>query len=463
MSVKQGWIETAKAVYMIGIGGIGMSALARYFKGRNIRVSGYDKTETALTQQLIEEGIEINYTDDPAKAPTDVDVVIYTPAIPAGHLELKYYRDHHYPVLKRSEVLEEISKSSFNICIAGTHGKTTISTMVAHLLRDSGYGCNAFLGGIAANYNSNFWADPNNCAVMEADEFDRSFLRLHPDVAIISAIDADHLDIYGDASQVEEAFIDFSKRLSKDGLLITKKGLSRENDFIHPRHWTYSRDNESATVYAKKLRVESGRYYFDATLNGVLIEDLCLPMGGLHNVENCLAAIAVAEDLKISHDKIRAALLNFKGVRRRFEYIVRTDAADYIDDYAHHPEELNALISGVRSLYKNEKLVLLFQPHLFTRTRDFADGFAEALDRADEVVLLPIYPARELPIDGITTEWLTEKMKNANRSVVSLEQVPQWVKEKLKSETEKLVIVTAGAGNIDTLITPIKEILTTKN
>jgi len=431
-----------------------MSALARYFHSKNIKVSGYDKTETTLTKQLQQEGIAIHYEDNIDLIDKDANVVVYTPAIPAEHKELNYYKINKYEVVKRSDVLQWITEASFNICVAGTHGKTTITSMIAHILRDSGYGCNAFLGGIAANYNTNFWSSENNVVVVEADEYDRSFLKLSPNIAIITAMDADHLDIYGTAKEVENAFIQFSQKVKDDGCLISKYGLKRAAEFSVPDRCTYSFNNTLANIYATDLKVENGSYRFNIVNDFWTLNDVVLHMGGLHNIENVLAAIGVAKYLKINDDKIKAAVASFKGVKRRFEYVLKNDKHVLIDDYAHHPDELKALISGVRSIYPNEKLTLIFQPHLYSRTKDFADDFAKVLDSADEVILLPIYPARELPIAGVTSELILNKMKLNNKQVLSKETMLAFIEE-----TKPTLIVMAGAGDIDVLVNKVKNIV----
>ena len=367
--------------------------------------------------------------------------------------------------MKRSEVLGLITNSSFNICVAGTHGKTTISTMIAHILRHSGYGCNAFLGGISVNYNSNYWSDKRNVCVVEADEYDRSFLRLRPNIAVISAMDADHLDIYGTAEAVEQAFIDFSGCLKPDGLLLSHKGLKREADLKGDRRQTYGivpmpPGDESrqalADFRATDITIDQGDYLFRVESEDWSIDRVMLPMGGRHNVENATAAIAVAHTLGIPGDQIVAAVAAFRGVKRRFEYIVKSARRVYVDDYAHHPEELRALISGARELFGGMKCTVIFQPHLFTRTRDFADGFAESLDLADEVYLLPIYAAREKPIAGVTSELIAGKMKKAKVTLIDKTAVlPALKKEDIE------LLITAGAGDIDTLVEPLRQWMTT--
>lgn len=457
-------INNIKEIYFIGIGGIGMSALARYFKSLGKKVSGYDKTETGLTKQLEREGITVHYEDNIALAPKETDIVVYTPAIPKDHKELVYYQQHNYDILKRSDVLGMITGNSFNICVAGTHGKTTITTMVAHILRHSGYGCNAFLGGIAANYNSNFWSSERNVCVVEADEYDRSFLKLNPDIAVISAMDADHLDIYGTAEQMQEAFIAFAGKLKKGGVLFSKWGLERSGELKTDRHFTYSVNSDKADIYATNIRISEGGYIYNVKRKEWELEDIELYMGGLHNIENSVAAIGIANELGIEDTKIKAAVADFRGVKRRFEYIVPLTGSDsvvYVDDYAHHPAELQALLSGAKQLFAGRKCTIIFQPHLFSRTKDFADEFAASLDIADEVILLPIYPARELPVEGVTSKMIYERMKNKHVQLLSKEALLSWIQQEYKNRTNGLLI-TAGAGDIDKLIEPIKEIITRK-
>ncbi len=447
-------LNEIRKIYFIGIGGIGMSALARYFLARGTEVSGYDKTATPLTKELEASGISIHYEERVDLVPKDTDAVVYTPAIPAQHAELVFYRENNYTVVKRSDVLQWITEGSFNICVGGTHGKTTVTSMTAHLLRHSGYGCNAFLGGIAANYGTNFWSSERNVVVVEADEYDRSFLKLVPDVAIITSMDPDHLDIYGTPEEVENAFVQFSQKVKPGGCLITKKGLSRESALTAAHHYTYSFENTDSDVYASDIEVKNGSYHFDVICKDWTIKDVVLHMGGLHNIENAIAAITVARYLSIDDDKIKAAVADFKGVRRRFEYALKNEQHVLIDDYAHHPEELRALLSGVKSIFPGEKIVLVFQPHLFSRTKDLADEFATSLDMADEVILLPIYPARELPMEGVTSELLLHKMSVPQKQVLQKEEMKQWI-----SKHQPKLVVMAGAGDIDALVNPVKELL----
>jgi UDP-N-acetylmuramate--alanine ligase len=448
-------IDDIKKAYFVGIGGIGMSALARFLHARGVEVSGYDRVSTELTKTLEQEGIAIQYIDDAAGLESNYDVVVYTPAIPKENKILKSLLSNGLSVIKRSDLLEMVSRDTFNICIAGTHGKTTVSTMVSHILRHSGYGCNAFLGGISSNYNTNFWSNPRPVCVIEADEYDRSFLKLIPDIIGITSMDPDHLDIYGTVKEMEDSFISFTQKLKSSGLLITKKGLAREGDFVQKQHSTYHLNDIVADVYATDLKIVNGAYSFNVVGNKWQINDVRLNMGGMHNVENSLLAIAIAKQLGIEDQKIISAVDSFKGVKRRFEYVVRTEEHLYIDDYAHHPEELRALITGIRSLHPEKKLTIIFQPHLYSRTRDLAEGFAQSLDLADEIWLLSIYPARELPIPGVESSLISAKMK---KEVIHLDQADLMLK--IKRELPEL-LVTAGAGDIDKLIQPIKTILTT--
>ena len=453
-------LQSIREVYFIGIGGIGMSAVARYFHAHGVKVSGYDKTSTPLTQELENDGMHVHYEEQVDSVPANPDLVVYTPAIPETHAELQWYRGQGKQVVKRSDVLQIISAGSFNLCVAGTHGKTTISTMLAHLLRDSGFGCNAFLGGISVNYGTNFWSDTKNVCVIEADEYDRSFLKLSPDVAIITAMDADHLDIYGTAADVEQAFIDFSSKVRAGGLLIRHFGLTRGKELKADNVWTYSLQNESADVYAENLRMDHGGYVFDVKLPSGRIPQVQLNMGGMHNVENALAAIAAASSLNIEAERIRQAVASFRGVKRRFEYQVKTQNIIYIDDYAHHPEELQALLKGARTLFRETKCTVLFQPHLYSRTNDFASGFAAALDMADEVILLPIYPARELPVEGVTSAMIAKKMQRAKVTVMDRQAFLDWMDNdyvKTAGREYGSLFITAGAGDINTLVPVIKK------
>lgn len=447
-------LSKIKKVYFIGIGGIGMSALARYFVSKDIMVSGYDKTSTPLTKELENCGINIHYDANVDLIPKDADVVVYTPAIPELHAELVYYRENNFKVVKRSDVLQWITESSFNICIAGTHGKTTISTMIAHILRHSGYGCTAFLGGISNNYNTNYWSNERNVVVVEADEYDRSFLKLNPNIAVITAMDADHLDIYGTAEEVENAFVQFSKRIKSEGCLVNKYAIKRQGELNARSHYTYDNKDNRADVHAGNVRIENGSYLFDVISKYWTIENVLLHMGGLHNVENALAAITIAKHLNILNEEIKAAITDFKGVHRRFEYVIKSKGCILIDDYAHHPQELKALINGVRNLFPNKQMTIVFQPHLYSRTKDLAEEFAESLDMAEEVILLPIYPARELPIEGVTSDIILNKMRLKRKHLLTKESLKDWV-----NESKPGLVIMAGAGDIDAMVLPVKNIM----
>jgi len=444
-------------VYFIGIGGIGMSALARFFREQGTVVNGYDKTETELTIQLSKEGMGIHYTDDEMLLDKDAQLVVYTPAIPKDHKELNWYRNNNYPVYKRSDVLQWITEAMHAVTVAGTHGKTTISTMIAYLLRETDYGCNAFLGGISVNYERNYWSSKNDTAVIEADEYDRSFLKLHPDIAVLTSIDPDHLDIYGTVAEMEAAFIQYTKNIKPGGTLLVKHGLHRQAELKGPNTITYSLQNNAADVYADDIMQKDGGYMFNVVGDGWSIENLHLQIGGMHNVENAVAAIAVTHLLGIEGEMVKAKLAGFKGVKRRFEYVVKTSKMVYIDDYAHHPEELAALIKSAKHLFPGRRNVVCFQPHLFSRTRDLADGFAQSLDMADEVILLDIYPARELPMEGITSKTISDKMSNPAHTILSKEGLLEYVRIAPLD-----MFITAGAGDIDKLVEPIKNIMLAK-
>jgi UDP-N-acetylmuramate--alanine ligase len=452
-------------IYFIGIGGIGMSALARYFNHRGVVVSGYDRTTTPLTKALESEGIRVHYTDDVELADKEAQLIVYTPAIPAGHTELQWFREQGYTVVKRSDVLGIITEGSFNICVAGTHGKTSISTMVAHLLRHTGYGCNAFLGGVSANYGTNFWASERNLCVIEADEYDRSFLKLSPDISVVTSMDPDHLDIYHTAAAMEQAFVDFAAKTKGSGVLIRNHALNRLNEAMVRRQLTYQlsavplqghNHEDNPDVYTENIVVRDNGYRFDAIVSGERIDGFELNVGGLHNIENMMVAITIGRLLNIDKVAIMEAVKDYKGVKRRFEYILKEDGYPVlIDDYAHHPGELEALLLSVRGLFPGRKITVLFQPHLFSRTRDFADGFAASLSLADEALLLPIYPARELPMPGVTSSIIANKMERVKE--LEKEEVAKWI-----ADHQTDVFVTAGAGDIDTMVPLIREALLTK-
>lgn len=439
-------------VYFVGIGGIGMSALARYFAKRGCIVCGYDRTRTNLCIELEREGMLISYFDDESTLPVsfmenhDDSLVVYTPAIPKASALFNHFKDGNFTLKKRSEVLGMISKEMYCIAIAGTHGKTTTSAMVAHLLTDTGFGCTAFLGGIATNYQSNVLFGKNNVVVVEADEYDRSFLTLHPDIEVITAMDADHLDIYGDEAQLHESFYLFADQLKPDGKIFVKAGLPMGGI-------SYSVGADSV-LNASNIRVANGNFVFDFSDGYTRIKDLELAMPGKHNVENAVAAIGVALSLGIHAKSVKKALATFKGVKRRFEKVVNNHAHIYIDDYAHHPEELRACFDAVRQLHPDKKMTVIFQPHLFSRTRDFADEFAKVLSTVDDLVLLEIYPARELPIEGVNSQMLMDKITIKEKELCGKDLVLAHIKNK-KPE----LLLTVGAGDIDTLVEPLKNLL----
>lgn len=446
-------LSSIKRVYLVGIGGIGMSGLARYFRHLGCVVCGYDKTSTELTSELHDEGIPVIFDDRKDwiprifQTPDESTLIIYTPAIPKDSEVLNFFKDKGFELFKRSQVLGIISKGMFTVAVAGTHGKTTTSTMIAHILKDSGKDCSAFLGGISSNYHSNVLYGKNNIVVVEADEYDRSFLTLHPDIAIITSMDADHLDIYGDHAHLTESFKLFASQIKPGGKLIHKKGLPLEIGF------TYAVDAD-ADASASNIRIENGDFYFDFKNSNTNITNIKQGIAGLHNIENAVAAIEASLLLNVSPAAIKSALGSFKGVKRRFEYIIKNDHQVFIDDYAHHPEELKACIRSVKKLYPDKKLTTIFQPHLYTRTRDFADGFAEALDLSDELLILDIYPARELPIAGVNAEMILARMKTANKRRCGKREAIEIV----KNEKPELLL-TVGAGDIDQLVQPLKQAL----
>ena len=449
-------LKNIKRLFFLGIGGIGMSALARYFKSQGAKVSGYDKTQTHLTDELEAEGIHVMFEDDVEKMPKDLDLVVYTPAIPNDHKGFNFYKDNNYELRKRSEVLGIISADKFTIAVAGSHGKTTVSSMIAHILTESGFGCSAFLGGIAVNYNSNFLLGNSDVVVIEADEFDRSFHRLSPDMAVITAVDTDHLDIYGSKEAIDEAFLEFANKVSEEGFLVVKNGQTINDSLPVLDKAFYALRDEDADVYCSKYWVVDGGYLFNISFFGQELKGFRINIGGFHNIENALAAITIAFELKITEENIRKAVASFKGIRRRFERIVDNGKVVFIDDYAHHPEEIRVFLESVREIYPKKKITAIFQPHLFSRTKDLAEGFAKSLSVADEVILLDIYPARELPMEGVTSKLILDQLTSNERTLLSKEQLLETIKNKKDIE----VIVTIGAGDIDKYVEGIKQILT---
>jgi len=427
-------------VYFIGIGGIGMSALARYFKFVEKNVAGYDKTRTPLTKELSGLSIDIHYEDDTALISSSYKnrentLVVYTPAVPVEHTEYQYFLENGFTIKKRSEVLGWITKDSFCLAVAGTHGKTTTTSILAHLLKETGVGFTGFLGGISEDFNSNFVFEGTDYSVVEADEFDRSFLRLFPDVACITSMDADHLDIYGNSKELEKSFIEFANKVSPGGALFVRKGLPLEGI-------TYGIEDD-ADYCVTNLKIENGSYIFDLVMPDATLVDVKFNKPGRHNLLNGLVAFAMALHTGVPAEKLANALATFKGVQRRFSYKIKTEDFVFIDDYAHHPTEINAVYDAVSEMHPNKKTLAIFQPHLFSRTRDFADEFAKSLSKFDSILLLDIYPAREKPIKGITSEWLLEKIDNTNVRTIH--------KSKLINEIKKQnpqVLVTMGAGDI---------------
>ncbi|SDE72404.1 UDP-N-acetylmuramate--L-alanine ligase [Dyadobacter soli] len=452
-----------KYIYFVGIGGIGMSALARWFKANGFEVAGYDKTMTPLVGKLIEEGIPVTLEDDIAtipdafKADPQQTLVIYTPAVPVQHKQMHYFRDENFLILKRSQVLGILTQNLRTIGVAGTHGKTTTSSLVAHILRHAQVNSTAFLGGITQNYGTNLLLnEPTEkleevFCVVEADEFDRSFLTLFPEIAIVTSTDADHLDIYGKHEAVLESFRDYVSQIDENGALFMREGLEI-GDSSKAKVFTYSLN--SGPYHSENIHIENARFVFDLVYPGGMIEGIAMKIPGYHNIENSIAASAVALYIGVEPAKIKEALESYGGVKRRFEYQVEEEGNVYIDDYAHHPTEIEAFLSSVKGLYPGRHVTAIFQPHLFTRTRDFADGFAESLSLADRLLLLDIYPARELPIEGVDSQMILGKVTSNDKQLVAKEEVLQLLKE-LNTD----IVVTIGAGDIDTLVGPIRDLL----
>lgn len=442
-------------IYFIGIGGIGMSAIARYYHYKGLKVSGYDKTPSELTAALESEGIEVHYEDNIGFIPKDVEhtLVVYTPAIPADMGELVYVQEHGYRVIKRSRTLGEIAQGQKCLAVAGTHGKTTTSTLLAHIFKDSGEGCSAFLGGISKNYDTNLLVSRNPVIVAEADEFDRSFLQLFPEIAVITSMDADHLDIYSDISNMHDAFKAFASQVS--GTVIAKYGLPIEQKDTKAQILRYAYDNAGADFYASGIKVdECGYFTFDLNWPGGTVKDCKVGIPGWINVENAVAASAIALTYGLDPEKVKKALSSFQGVKRRFDIHLNTPGCAYIDDYAHHPKEISAAISSMRDIFPGRRLTAIFQPHLYTRTRDFADEFAEALSGVDKLILLDIYPAREEPIPGVTSEIIFEKVTAPEKVIMKKEELMEYIQNEPVD-----TLITFGAGNIDRFIRPITEML----
>lgn len=461
-------IEDKHIVYFLGIGGIGMSAMARWFLHIGKQVYGYDKTETSLTRALSSEGAHIHYDDSISSIPDEIlksgeDVlVVFTPAIPKNHIVYNYLIEQNFTILKRSEVLGLITQEQYAVAVAGTHGKTTTSSMIAHILKTAAKSSVALIGGILQGYESNLILEgeynSKTIAVLEADEFDRSFLRLSPDIAVVTSADADHLDVYGAHDEMKSSFKQFISKVKPNGHVFINEMLSSWLINEQPEVSSHSYGLKNGESKAANIHISGTDFIFDFLGEAGTIENIKLPTPGYHNVENAVAAISVALQLGIDQDSIKVALSSFQGIKRRFEYHIKEDGLVYIDDYAHHPTELQAFLGSVKSIYPNKKITAIFQPHLFTRTRDFTDGFAASLDMADEVILMDIYPARELPIEGVTSKIILDKMNNMNKSIVDDDALLDKI-----SKMEVEVLVTIGAGNIDRFVQPIKEILESRS
>lgn len=469
---EQQHIEQFDRAYFIGVGGIGMSALARYFRSLGWPVAGYDKTPSRLTEKLESEGVEIHYEDFGPSIPeqfrdTQKTLVVYTPAVPQNFGEFLHVKHSGFVVKKRAEVLGMITRNSKGLAVAGTHGKTTTSTMLANILDVSEEKCNAFLGGISANFQSNFVQGNSDWTVVEADEFDRSFLQLHPYGSVITSTDADHLDIYGDSDTFLEGFKEYVKQIDTDGVLVRHLDVN----LVHQNTISYALNRE-ADYSGWNPRVEEAFFTIDVKTPGGEWESVALGLPGVHNAENAIACIALAEFIGLDESTIRQGLKTFKGVKRRFEYHIRTENLVYIDDYAHHPTEIKALIDSVKLLYADKRVTGIFQPHLFTRTRDFFDGFAAQLSRLDEVILMPIYPAREEPISGVTSDALLNKINTPVKRLLSASEIVSYIKgDRAGVEFERTfaegnqdksggqVILTIGAGDIDRIVEPLKSAL----
>lgn len=471
-------LQDYKKIYFLGIGGIGMSALARWFKVQGFYVGGYDKTETTLTQELVAEGMDVHYDNKVGRIPTEFynkreTLVVRTPAVPKDNSELQYFENEHYTILKRSEILGLITENLLTVAVAGTHGKTTTSSLIAHILKHAGANVSAFLGGITTNYNTNLLIGKptekidkmpdvppfgKHLCVVEADEYDRSFLTLHPDIAVVTSMDADHLDIYGEHDELKKSFSEFINQIKIKGHLVIKKDLPfsiKGNKLIYIHEYAAVSESDlgkanQTPFSAQNIRVENGCFMFDFVAKTASIKNIKMQLPGFHNVENAVAAINACILLEIPVDLIQAGIESFRGVKRRFEYVIKTEKLIYIDDYAHHPTEIEAFLSSVKALYPSKKLTCIFQPHLFTRTRDFAEGFSKSLSIADEVILMDIYPARELPINGVNSEMLMPNI-TSKKELATKQNLMQVIENK-----QFEVLVTVGAGDIDTFVEKIK-------
>lgn len=438
-------------IYFIGIGGIGMSAIARFFKSQNKNVAGYDKTQTEITDSLEALGISVHFKDEMASVENSYlnkenTLIVFTPAIPKDHKQLNYFKSNGFKILKRSEILGIITENTFCLAVAGTHGKTTTTSILGHLLKSCDVELTAFLGGISENYNSNLILNGSEVSVVEADEFDRSFLTLSPDMAAITSMDADHLDIYGDASQLVESFKDFTKKLKPNGKLFVKNGLPIQGI-------TYGIEDD-ADYSIQHIKIENGTYVFDVKTPSTTLKNIEFNLPGRHNLSNALVALAMSVEYGLPTNQLAKALASYKGVKRRFSYHIKTDGLVFIDDYAHHPEEINAVHQAVREMYPEKKVLAVFQPHLFSRTQDFATEFAKSLSQFDQIMLLDIYPARELPVEGVTSSWLLSLIENESKELVSKVDLISKIKQ-----SDADVILTIGAGDIGAEVSKIKQAL----
>ncbi len=456
--------EKYQYFYFIGVGGIGMSAIARYINAHNVKVAGYDKVSSALTETLVAEGIAVHYDDDPQHIPLEFKynnnkyktLVVYTPAIPSSNKEMQYFKNNGYSIVKRAKVLGMITDELDAIAVAGSHGKTTVSTMIAHVLNGTHEGCNAFLGGIAKNYDSNLLlSDKSDKVVVEADEYDRSFHHIHPEYAVITAVDSDHLDIYGSKDEIDRSFNHFVNNIVDGGTLLYKRNIDKEivqNASI--KTFTYSLDDSRADYYAENIIISDGFYYFDICTPGETIKHVKLGVPGLLNVENALAAAGITDLIGVERSIIKKALCTAQGVRRRLDFHLRSNNLVYIDDYAHHPEEIRYCIRSVQEMFPGKKITGIFQPHLYSRTRDFADAFAESLNMLDELIMLDIYPAREEPIEGVDAKIILDQVKLKKKQLCEKKELKEVLRHK-----EPEVLLTLGAGDIDRLVPEIKNIL----
>jgi UDP-N-acetylmuramate--alanine ligase len=457
------YFQHIKAIFFLGIGGIGMSAQARYFNHYGLEVYGYDKTQTELTLQLEKEGIYITYTDQLESIhqsflhhSVNNSLVVYTPAIPSDNVIFNFFQQNRYTLFKRAFVLGKITEGYKTIAVAGTHGKTTTTTLISHLLKDAGISIQAFMGGISSNYNTNLILSKNaQYCVVEADEYDKSFLTLKPYMAVVTSTDADHLDIYENAENIRETYTQFAEKTVKDGIVFATEKSVFNRKIVNQK--TYGINNTRLDITSNEIQFENGGNTFQTTSGKTIIENIKLNVSGLHNVENCTVAIAVALELGIPIEQIKKSIASYKGVKRRFEYIFKNKKAIYIDDYAHHPQELNAIISAVKSCYPEKQLTVIFQPHLYSRTRDFINEFALELSKVDQLAIMPIYPARELPIEGVNSEALLKKIRHNKKSLVPHEAILQYIENQ---STE--LLLTVGAGDIDKHVTSIQQVFIQK-